>query len=877
MNAIETLEATLAWLWRTSSQASVLVLLVLLVQWLLRNKLAPVWRYAIWFVVLVRLIVPMSPESAFSIFNYVKVGVVADQPNTDPNSQTVNPDFRVRDVNPSVLPDFTVSEITLLETVRADKQVRKQAVTLARGNRFSAFEPHLETARPALRQIAFAVWLLGVLVLGTRLIWGSLVFARRLNHLDAVCHIDVISLLDSCKHAMGVRRKVTLIETDNVESPALFGLIRLRLLLPSRMTAKFSQDELRYVFLHELAHIKRCDIIVNWLMSGLQIVHWFNPFIWYAFSRMRADRELACDALALAHTQHGENQSYGRTILKLWKNLPRPAARPGLVGILEDKNQIKRRIRMIAQFNRSPKWPLMTIILLVALGIVSLTDAQNDPIEEAGSVEPNRGKTATGVAQQKLTLVVVDSESGNPIKFAQATANFFRGYGNNETVRLRADSRGRCHLSLSGSPFSKLHVLFYADGYGPKGFVWPSDSVPATHTAKLARAHEFKQSHLFVRLPDGQPAVGAQVVRWAEEDGPDNLGKLQLKPTSETGQDGICFYRPDYHTGVAITHSKGYAHSTTEDLIKSPNVFTLRPWGRIEGTLRIGVSPGAGKKIAVRSLEAPSVVIWDTTETDSNGKFVFERLPAGKWRIGHLFSALNGERTTLGLSHIVSAEVYDGRSAQIQVGGGGHTLSGKVVAASLGKDIDWSVHARGLIQVDGPLSPLPPPHPFLVKGRRHFWASVSGVLMNNPFSSEDKRHYWTTPPYRRADPGSRRPYWALVNEQELARPRCFLEFDPDGGFRVNDVPPGEYNLIVELFEPISGSTQGTAMVSVFRAGPGYEPGDMSPEIQQLANRPDIFQRTKICELTKTLVVPELSEGLPGQPINLGRFELKSVK
>ena len=54
------------------------------------------------------------------------------------------------------------------------------------------------------------------------------------------------------------------------------------------------------VLLHELAHLKRHDLAVNWLLGLLQSVHWFNPALWLVFRRVRADREVACDELVLA-------------------------------------------------------------------------------------------------------------------------------------------------------------------------------------------------------------------------------------------------------------------------------------------------------------------------------------------------------------------------------------------------------------------------------------------------------------------------------------------------------------------------------------------------------------------------------------------------
>ena len=71
---MQTLNEFSTWLLRASWQASVLVGLVLLVQWLFRNKLSAGWRYALWLLVVARLVMPVSPQSAVSIFNLTRVG-----------------------------------------------------------------------------------------------------------------------------------------------------------------------------------------------------------------------------------------------------------------------------------------------------------------------------------------------------------------------------------------------------------------------------------------------------------------------------------------------------------------------------------------------------------------------------------------------------------------------------------------------------------------------------------------------------------------------------------------------------------------------------------------------------------------------------------
>ena len=158
---------------------------------------------------------------------------------------------------------------------------------------------------------------------------------------------------------------------------ALWWVVLARLLLPEGLLKSFTRDELRHVFLHELAHVKRHDIAVNWLATLLQILHWFNPLVWLAFSRMRADRELACDALALSCAAPNESKAYGQTIIKLLEGFVRPSRLPGLIGILEDKSQMKRRIAMIARFHETPRWSVWALLLLLALGLVTLTDAQS--------------------------------------------------------------------------------------------------------------------------------------------------------------------------------------------------------------------------------------------------------------------------------------------------------------------------------------------------------------------------------------------------------------------------------------------------------------------------------------------------------------------
>jgi hypothetical protein len=108
---------------------------------------------------------------------------------------------------------------------------------------------------------------------------------------------------------------------------------------------------------------------------------------------MRADGELACDALALSRAGEAQKRHYGQTIIKLLESLSRPAVAPGLVGILENRNQMKWRISMIAAYTKTNRWPLFAASLFAALAIVTLTDAQ--------SAQGGDAPTAGAPAQQR--------------------------------------------------------------------------------------------------------------------------------------------------------------------------------------------------------------------------------------------------------------------------------------------------------------------------------------------------------------------------------------------------------------------------------------------------------------------------------------------
>jgi beta-lactamase regulating signal transducer with metallopeptidase domain len=353
------------WLLRTSVYAGVLVCLVLAVKAAAGGRLAARWHYFFWLLVVVRMMMPWVPQSTVSVLNLI------------PDSAK----WRAR--------TFLSTEVGGRESemspvaIKPDSADGKTA-TVEDKPKVIPGTPSVEitdaglSAGPVLRvadMLAF-VWLAGVLVLAGYVFASNFRLWRIVKSVRPLTEQRILDLLEDCKRQVGVETILGIVVTDKVEGPALFGFVRPRLLLPMGIIETHSVKELRHIFLHELSHLKRCDILLGWVTTLLLVIHWFNPLVWYAFYRMRQDRELACDASALSTMGIGESEKYGLTIVRLLEKFSQARSLPIIAAVSEDRSNLKKRIAMISQFKKEPYvWSVLAVTLIILLSFVTLTNA----------------------------------------------------------------------------------------------------------------------------------------------------------------------------------------------------------------------------------------------------------------------------------------------------------------------------------------------------------------------------------------------------------------------------------------------------------------------------------------------------------------------
>lgn len=635
------------WLLRASWQAGVLALIVLALQWALQKKLSAAWRHALWLLVVARLLLPVSPRSALSVFNYAELDKPASHSISELSPAPAPP------VEPSA-PAFAETQtseyppgdiIPIRELPAAKVAVTPHPVPAAKSAPWFTWKH--------LAQFAAIIWLIGVVALTVRIVVQNILFARRLRDSRSIEEPEVVALFERCKQTFGIRFPIRLLATRAVASPALYGWWRPSLLLPPEMLPRFSRDELRYVFLHELAHVKRRDMAVHWLATALNVLHWFNPVLWIAFRRMASDRELACDELALGRAGESQRRPYGETILKLLESCARPAALPGLMGLLEDKAQMTRRIKMIAGFRAHPRWSIFAVALTFALAFATLTDARQDtrPAQTASAPVASDAADTNAVNLPRPDLTgQIKTKSGDALPKATifiATAGPKVGSSTYcpscyADCRKSAKSDGQGAFKIESlDPQLIFRILVAAPGCKPK-FVAKVDPAkgPVNVTLEPMNSSEAtpdRSVHGQVVDPNGKPIYGAVVeangirkkndagTMWGTIPGLDPLAVTDEKGEFVlTGKDP--FVALDLRVEARAFAKRNFIKVNSGDEVHK---LTMTEGATVTGRVIHNGKPLPGVSVGVVSTDRGMENFTGDFEigTDADGRFSFVNLP----------------------------------------------------------------------------------------------------------------------------------------------------------------------------------------------------------------------------------------------------------
>jgi beta-lactamase regulating signal transducer with metallopeptidase domain len=408
MSVYDVTDALAAWAWRASWQAAILASVVALILWAAGRRLSPAWRFGLWGLVLLRLAMPAIVQVQW---HWVR----ATQPPPGPVRELTEAEFA------AALQQAATDAHATPKGSAALAEKRQLAATASK-----APDPIPWPARIGrqAKPLAIALWLAGIALFSTRVLLASLRLSRAVRRTRPITDPRVLRLMDACRAQMRIRRAPEARELPAGAGPALVGFLCPKILLPAHVTSDTPDDQLRLIVLHELAHVRRRDVLVNWLATFVAILHWANPVVWLVMWRMRAERELACDEMVLRIGQPDGGRTYARTILDLVEALSASsstggggsgrapvaaaAAVPagGAVGILDEgKAQLQRRLQMIARFDStSRRWPAVAAVSLsLIVGALALSGATRaaDPAGKKSHDAPGSGSLAHDTSSAK--------------------------------------------------------------------------------------------------------------------------------------------------------------------------------------------------------------------------------------------------------------------------------------------------------------------------------------------------------------------------------------------------------------------------------------------------------------------------------------------
>lgn len=331
---MNTLDLVFEWLLQSSLRASLLTVVVLLIQRMLRRHLSALWQYALWLPVLVVLLMPVLPQSRWSADSFF-----------------ITPEMSA----PQSIPE-NISFVSAKQST-------------------AAFSSLAERSAPVFSW-AF-IWVMGA---GALILSGLISFNMTLRRFRrASCLPDDGLLVEVAQLSTELRlsRAPRVYLSPAISSPAVTGLFRPTLLLPVGFRDTFTPRETSLVLKHELMHLKRGDLPINALLCLLMALHWFNPLLWLAFFKARLDREAACDAQVLQNDTNDRRREYGHALLKVETAFCPRGLSLGFVGIFQRGSALRSRIQAIAN-HRQPHHIMKSIITLcmVILTFFGITKAQ---------------------------------------------------------------------------------------------------------------------------------------------------------------------------------------------------------------------------------------------------------------------------------------------------------------------------------------------------------------------------------------------------------------------------------------------------------------------------------------------------------------------
>ncbi len=360
--------------------SSVLIGMVAILRTLLKGRISLHLQYALWLVVLVRLLLPFNlAASGLSILN-----AMPDVPRSPSTAESVSVKHENPALSDSQQPQIKPSTDGKIASEPTDGSDRTELLPNGATGTTSVVPDAHESAPLTGRTILRLIWLTGAAAMAVVFLTSNLLFSRRLRR---------------CRTAFATEEtRLPVYLAEGLVSPCLLGLFRPAIYLTPLATKNPSR--LRQILTHEETHFRHGDNWWSLARCAALAIHWYNPLVWLAATLSRRDAELCCDEDTVRCLGEEQRIAYGQTLLEMVSEAKNPA---GLfrcaTTMTSGKRGLKERITLLAKHPKTAAASLVSLLLALSLAVgCTFTGGKPDASASATPADVPEGYTLTATA-----------------------------------------------------------------------------------------------------------------------------------------------------------------------------------------------------------------------------------------------------------------------------------------------------------------------------------------------------------------------------------------------------------------------------------------------------------------------------------------------
>ena len=347
---------------------TVIILLIVVLRAVLINRLPKKTFLILWWIALIRLLVPFSIKSVTSIYSLL---------------QSI-----YSDINP-----VRTAQTTTFLPIHGNMPEIANGLSEAMVQRTESIS------------ILSVIWLAGLL-----LCFGFFAVSYIKCYREFRFSLPVENdILEAWKEKHPLKRSLSIRQTETIAAPLSYGVIRPVILMPKNTEWK-NIYQLRYVLEHEYVHIRRLDMLTKLIMIAAVCIHWFNPLVWVMYILFNRDLELSCDETVV--------RRFGMDIKSVYATalIPMEEKKSGLTPLCNSfsKNAIEERIRAIMKIKKTSKFAVMISAVLV-IGVTGGFATSASSLEKNTETAQENGETT--VALNEVNIREDESLSSSDVEW----------------------------------------------------------------------------------------------------------------------------------------------------------------------------------------------------------------------------------------------------------------------------------------------------------------------------------------------------------------------------------------------------------------------------------------------------------------------------